>query len=123
MARNGPTPPTYGYSVRGLPGMLGPTHQEPVPPGDAHAEQRAGHRVETGRVDDRVDLVLLRAGADAARGDLLDRYGPRVQQCHVVPVEGLVVAVLQRRPLGEERVILGRQQFRDGRIRDDLADL
>src|SRR5947207_7221756 len=31
MARNGPTPAIYGYGVRGLPGMLAPTHQESVP--------------------------------------------------------------------------------------------
>ena len=96
---------------------------QPVPAGDAHAEQGAGHRVESGGVDDRVDLVLALAGPHAARGDLLDRHGPRVQQRHVVPVEGLVVAVLQRRPLGEERMVLRRQQFRDGRILDHLADL
>jgi hypothetical protein len=31
MSRNGPTPPTYGQRVRGLPGMLAPTHHEFVP--------------------------------------------------------------------------------------------
>src|SRR5690606_6815968 len=59
----------------------------------------ASDRIEAGGIDDAVELQLLRAGADAALGDPLDRRLGDVHEPDVVAVVRLEVAVLHRHPL------------------------
>jgi hypothetical protein len=92
-------------------------------PGDVHRHQRAGHRVESHRVDDRVERQRLAAHVDAAGGDGFDRRALEVDQAHVGTVVGLVVAGVQARPLGAEGMVLRAQRFGGGRVLDGSADL
>ena len=73
--------------------------------------QRAGHGIETGGEDDDVRLVHVVPDADPGLGDAGDRRLADVDEVYVVPVEGLVVVVAERRPLAHERVVRRTQEL------------
>ncbi len=79
---------------------------------DVDPRQRAGTRVEPGRHDDHVQLVDGAVGElDALGHDLGDRVLPHADELDVVAVVDLVVAALQRHPVGTEaEVLVGRHQ-------------
>ena len=109
--------------VRPRPG--GPLRGEryPVPVPDVDRGQRTGHRVEAGREDDGVELVLGRRRAEPGLGELGQRRLAQVDQVHVRPVERLVVAGVEARPLGAERERARRQRLGHLRVVHDRADL
>ena len=94
----------------------------PPRPGDVDAEQRAGHGVEAGGVDDDVELVLAGRRADAGRGDRLDRRLAQVDEVHVLLVEGGPVAGVDAEPLAADDLV-GRELPGDVGVLDDLAQL
>ena len=79
--------------------------------------------IEACRVDDDVELVLPRGGANASWRDPLDRRLLQVHEMDVVPVERLVIARLQRHTLHAEAVILGNQLLGEHRVVHPRADL
>src|ERR1700744_2069127 len=74
----------------------------PVTAADVNTAERPRHRVESGGVDDDVEFVGISPGADAARRHLADRRLAQVDEFDVVPVERLVVALVDDRPLARE---------------------
>src|SRR5207237_7369186 len=80
-------------------------------------------RVETGRVDDNVELVLGRAGLDAGQGNAFDRRFGDVDQLDVGLVVDLEVAAFERHAAGAEAMIFRDQLLGDRRILDPLTDL
>ena len=94
-----------------------------VRPGDGHRHERAGHRVETGGKDDRVELERLLGGVDTSLGDRRNRGPAQVDQPDVGQVEGLEVAAVQARTLGTERVVLRAERVGDVRVADNGAYL
>ena len=85
-------------------------------------EQRAGHRVESGREHDAVELELAVADAQAVRRDLVDRCLAHVDQLDVVAVERLEVAGVDAQALAADDR-LRRQALGDLGVLHDLADL
>ncbi len=90
--------------------------REAVATGDVDRDQRAGHRIEAGRVDDGVELERLTRGVDPGLGDRRERILPEVDEPDVRQVVGLEVARVEARPLGAERVVLGAQRLRRRRV-------
>src|SRR4030095_1487740 len=97
--------------------------RHPVDPADVDAVEGTGDRVETGRVDDDVELVLGVASLDAGRGDALNRRLVEVDQLDVGLVIDLEIAAFERYAARAEAVIFRDQLLGDHRIRDPLADL
>jgi hypothetical protein len=94
----------------------------PADPGDVDADDRAGHRVEAGGVDDHVELEDRSGGLDPGLGDRVDRLRAQVDQPDVGQVEGLVVAGVQAGPLGAEVVVGGAERVRGPRVAHDRPD-
>src|SRR5271166_192393 len=61
---------------------------------DINAAERTGHGVESGGVDDHVEFVAALLGADTGRRHVADRPLAQVDECDVVAVECLVVALV-----------------------------
>ena len=82
-----------------------------------------GHAIETGGVDQDVELVFLLRGPDALRRDALDRLVfERIDQRHIIAVVGLEIAALQRHAASGEAVVLRDQLLRHLRVLHALAD-
>ncbi len=97
--------------------------REAVTTSDVDTDERSGHRVESGRVNDRVELQVCAGDVDARLGHGLDRADPEVDETDIRSVERLEVVGVEARPLRTERV--GRRAQRLGRVGivDDRADL
>lgn len=92
-------------------------------PAHVHPQQGTGHCVEACRKDDRVQLELAIARADAASRDRLDRSAVKVDELDVRLVEARVVPRVDAHPLRAYRVRARAQQLCRLWIVDDLADL
>ena len=90
--------------------------------GDVDRIEGAGDGIEAGGIDDDVELVVARGGAQAGLGDALERRLADVDEMHVVAVVGLEVIGLQRHALHAEAVILRDQLLRRHRVLDAPAD-
>src|SRR5205814_1400979 len=112
--------------LRAVPPLLLQRH--PIDPADVNAVEAARDPVETGRVDDDVELVFGIAGPDAPGlnpfgGDALDRRFGDVDELDVGLVVDLEVAAFERHTAGPETVIFRDQLLRDRRVLDALTDL
>src|SRR6516225_2922648 len=97
--------------------------RHPVHAADVDAIEGAGDRVETGRVNDDVELVFAITGFDARRGDALDRRLVDVDQLDVGLVVDLEIAAFERHAAGAEAMIIRDQPFGDDWILDALTGL
>ena len=68
---------------------------------------RSGHRVKTGRKDDRVELILGIGSAQPGRRDFLDWLASDIHQGDVVAIVGLVIVGIEDEPLGADRMVVG----------------
>ncbi|MDZ7730067.1 MAG: hypothetical protein U5K37_02335 [Natrialbaceae archaeon] len=107
-------------------GAIGPLLLEcdSIPALDIDLEQGAGHRIESRGEDENIQLVGVLGRLDSRRRDSLDGSSFDVDELDVVPVVGLVVAVVVHgRALGRIWVVGRNQQLGDLGIIDALADL
>src|SRR5262249_53094618 len=79
-------------------------------------------RVEAGREDDRVELERRLRRAYPGRRDRLDRVVAQVDERHVRPVEGRVVARVYAEPLAADH-LRRLELLRDRGVAHDRADL
>ena len=94
----------------------------PAAAADVDAEQRAGHGVEPGGVDQHVEVVVARRRLDAGGRDRLDRRLAQVDEVHVGLVEGVPVAGVDAQPLAADDLV-GRELAGGVRVADDLVEL
>ena len=82
-----------------------------LPAGAADGEglQRAGVGAKAGRQHDDIEGVFRGAGAQALWRNLDDRLAAiaDVHHVHIVAIEAFQIAVIERRPLGKQRVVAG----------------
>ena len=90
--------------------------------GDVDRIECAGDGIEAGGIDEDIELVIARAGAQAGLGHPLDRGLADVDEVHIVAVIGLEVIGLQRHPLHAKAMILRDQLLRRHRVLDAPAD-
>ena len=83
----------------------------PVAAANIDLGNRAGHRIEAGRQHQRVDLVVLAAGAHRVRRDFLDRIGLDVDQRDVRTIEGREIIGVDADALGADRMVVRLQQL------------
>ena len=83
---------------------------------------RSGHGIETGCVDDDVQIVVLLGALDAGLGDVRDRLFIDIYKRDVVLVVSLKVARFQRHALDPEAVVFRNQFFGDLWVIHTLAD-
>ncbi len=95
---------------------------EPVLPLDVDRHQRTGHGVEPGGEYDGVELELFVARADAVGVISTERRPAQVDEPDVVPVVRLVVAGVEARALGAERVVERAEVLCRLRVVHDRAD-
>ena len=93
---------------------------------DRKGFERAGISLEARRQHNDVEFIIVQRGAHPGLGDLDQRFALLdVDQMHIVAIEGLEIAVIERRALGEQRIVVEarRQQIGERRIVDPLAHL
>ncbi len=88
---------------------------------DVDLQQAAGHRIEARGEDQAVQRVLLATCAHPGRRDRLDRRLRDIDQTHVGPIEGLVVAGVDAQALAADD-LPGHQLARGLGILDGLGD-
>ena len=101
-------------SVRGPSGPF-LLQRHAVDAADIDVVERAGDRVEAGRIDDHIELVISVGGPDAVRRDALDRRFVQIDEFDVRLVVDLEIAAFQRHPARAKAVIFGDQLLRDRR--------
>ena len=90
---------------------------------DIDALDGAGHRVESSGQHHGIEIEAGVLRLDAGGGEILKRISAQIDQRDVVAIVRRVIAGIDARPLGAERVILGREQFGDLGILHLFADL
>ena len=90
---------------------------------DVDCLHRTGHRIKTGRKDDRIEHVFGIGGAQSGRRDFLDRPASDIDQGDVVAIVGFVIVGIEDEPLGADRMVVGAQQFGRLRILDRRVNL
>ena len=88
---------------------------------DVDLVERTGDGVESGGVDDDVEIEVFGAGLYAGGGDPLDRRLADVNKLDVVAVVHLEVVGFERHPLHTEAVIFGDQLLGDHGVVDPSA--
>ena len=91
--------------VRMRPRRPGVPQGDAVPAPDVDAHQRAGHGIESGRVDDHVQFVVPTLRPDTALGDRLDRRLLQVDEVHMGEIEGVVVVRVHTHPLTSDGLV------------------
>src|SRR5881392_1021451 len=90
---------------------------------NVHDPQRARPRIESGREDQHVELVLVRLGAHTLGSDPSNRTTTDIDKFDIVPVERFVVRVPERRALGAKRISLRAEELGGHWVLDDLTYL
>src|SRR3546814_9299134 len=76
---------------RARPGVPLVAERLPVPPADIDREQRAGHGVETGRENQRIEGIVAVRRPHAFGGDRLDRSRANIDERDILAVEGFII--------------------------------